>query len=73
MKIPLLMKKPRKQGLTVRTKAEVVLLDAAAHREAARQVDAVASIRRSLAQAREGMGRPAEDVFDDLEREDASG
>lgn len=40
--------------------------------EVASQLDAVASIRRGLAQARKGMGRPADDVFDDLEREDAS-
>jgi DNA-binding phage protein len=31
----------------------------------------VASIRRGLAQARKGQGRPADEVFDDLEREDA--
>ena len=32
----------------------------------------VASIRRGLAQARKGMGRPADDVFDELERADAA-
>ena len=32
----------------------------------------VASIRRGLAQARKGMGRPAEQVFDELERADPS-
>ncbi|MFZ0478423.1 MAG: hypothetical protein WAL71_04685 [Terriglobales bacterium] len=32
------------------------------------QLDAVASIRRGLAQARGGAGRPAEEVFDELER-----
>jgi DNA-binding phage protein len=31
----------------------------------------VASIRRGLAQARQGMGRPADTVFDELERADA--
>jgi hypothetical protein len=35
-------------------------------REIASQLDAVASIRRGLAQARKGVGRPADDVFDDL-------
>jgi len=31
----------------------------------------VASIRRGLAQARKGAGRPADEVLDELEREDA--
>ena len=52
-------------------KAEAVLLDAKAYQEVASQLDAVASIRRSLAQARKGAGRPAEEVFDELERENA--
>jgi hypothetical protein len=34
--------------------------------EVASQLDAVARIRRGLAQARKGMGRPADAVFDDL-------
>jgi hypothetical protein len=38
--------------------------------EIASQLDAVASIRRGLAQARKGEGRPADEVFDELERED---
>jgi len=33
------------------------------------RADAVASIGRGLAQAHEGMGRPADEVFDELERE----
>ena len=36
------------------------------------QLDVVESIRRGIAQACKGMGRPADDVFDDLEREDAA-
>ena len=56
--------------LTVNGKAEAVLLDAAAYQEVASQPDAVASIRRGLAQARKGEGRPADEVFDELERED---
>jgi hypothetical protein len=36
----------------------------------ASQLDAVASIRRGLAQARKGAGRPADEVFDELERAD---
>ena len=38
-------------------------------RQLAGHGDAVASIRRGLAQAREGVGRSADDVFDELERE----
>ena len=48
-----------------------VVLDAAAYQEVASQLDAVANIRRGLAQARKGVGRPADDVFDELERADA--
>ena len=32
------------------------------------QYDSVAAIQRGLDQARAGLGRPADDVFDDLER-----
>ncbi len=71
-----LMKHMKKTGrplvLTVKGKAEAVVLDAKAYQEVASQLDAVASIRRGLAQARKGMGRPADVVFDDLEREDAN-
>ena len=70
-----LMKRMKKTGrplvLTVNGKAEAVLLDAAAYQEVARHLDAVASIRQGLAQARKGMGRPANEVFDELEREDS--
>jgi DNA-binding phage protein len=34
--------------------------------------EVVAAVRRGLAQARKGAGRPADEVFDALEREDAS-
>jgi prevent-host-death family protein len=68
-----LMKHMKKTGrplvLTVNGRAEAVLLDAKAYQEVASQLDAVASIRRGLAQARKGAGRPADDVFDELERE----
>ena len=66
-----LMKRMKKTGrpivLTVNGKAEAVLLDAAAYQEVASQLEAVASIRRGLLQARKQMGRPADDVFDELE------
>ena len=70
-----LMKRMKKTGrplvLTVNGKAEAVLLDAAAYQEVASHLDTVASIRRGLGQARKGMGRPADEVFDELEREDS--
>jgi hypothetical protein len=60
-----LMKHMKKTGrplvLAVNGKAEAVLLDA------------VASIRRGLAQASKGAGRLADEVFDELEQEDSTG
>ena len=68
-----LMKRMKKTGrplvLTVNGKAEAVLLDATAYQEVADHLDAVASIRRGLAQVRRGEGRTADDVLDELERE----
>ena len=68
-----LMKRMKKTGrplvLTVKGKAEAVLLDAAAYQEVAEHLDSVAAIRRGLAQAKQGLGRPVDDVFRDLERE----
>ena len=54
---------------TVKGKAEAVVLDAKA---LATQLGAMASIRRGLTQARRGTGRPADDMFDDLERGDTN-
>jgi prevent-host-death family protein len=68
-----LMKRIRKTGrpliLTVKGRAEVVVIDAASYRDVADHLDTIASIRRGLAQARKGMGRSVDEVFDDLERE----
>jgi prevent-host-death family protein len=68
-----LMKRIKKTGrplvLTVKGKAEAVVLDAAAYQDVADHLDAIASIRRGLAQAKKGQGRPVDEVFDDLERE----
>jgi prevent-host-death family protein len=68
-----LMKRIKKTGrpivLTVKGKAEAVVLDAAAYQDVADHLDAIVSIRRGLAQAKKGLGRPADEVFDDLERE----
>jgi prevent-host-death family protein len=67
-----LMKQMKKTGrplvLTVKGRAEAVLVDAAAYQEVASQLDAVASIRRGLAQARKGEGRSVDEVFGELER-----
>jgi prevent-host-death family protein len=68
-----LMKLMKKTGrplvLTVKGKAEAVVIDATAYREVAEQLDTIASIRRGLAQAKKGQGRPVDEVFDDLERQ----
>jgi prevent-host-death family protein len=68
-----LMKHMKKTGrplvLTINGKPEAVLLDAAAYQEVASHLDAIAAIRRGLAQARRGEGRLAENVFDELESE----
>lgn len=68
-----LMKRMKKTGrplvLTLNGKAEAVVLDPAAYQDVADYLDAVASIRRGLVQARRGEGRPAEDLLNELERE----
>jgi prevent-host-death family protein len=68
-----LMKHMRKTGrplvLTINGKPEAVLLDPTTYQEVADHLDAVASIRRGLAQARKGEGRVADDVLAELERE----
>jgi hypothetical protein len=68
------MKHMKKTGrpmvLTVEGKAEPVVLDVEAYQEVASQLDPVASICRGLAQARKGAGRPADEVFAELERQD---
>jgi prevent-host-death family protein len=68
-----LMKRIRKTGrpliLTVKGKAEAVVIDAASYQEVADHLDTIASIRRGLAQAMKGMGRSVDEVFDDLDRE----
>jgi prevent-host-death family protein len=67
-----LMKRMKQTGrplvLTVNGKAEAVVLDAAVYQKVANHLEAVAGIRQGLAEARKGMGRPARDVFDELER-----
>ena len=68
-----LIKRMKKTGrplvLTVKGKAEAVVMAAAAYQEIADHFDSVAGIHRGLAQAKKGMGRPVDEVFDDLESE----
>jgi prevent-host-death family protein len=71
-----LMKRIRKTGrplvLTVNGKAEAVVLDAASYQEVAHHLDEIAGIRHGLAEVKNGMGRPVDEVFDDLQGEAAS-
>ncbi len=71
-----LMKRMRKTGrplvLTVKGKAKAVVLYADSYREMVEHLDAIAGIRRGLAQAKQGLGRTAGDVFDAIEREAAA-
>jgi prevent-host-death family protein len=67
-----LMKQMKKTGrplvLTVNGKAEAVLVDAAAYQQVANQLDAIAAIRQGLLETEQGLGRPADEVFDELEQ-----
>lgn len=71
-----MMKQMKKTGRppvhTAEGTAEAVLLDAATYQEVAGHLDAVTSIRRGLAQAHKGLGQPADEVFDELERGDST-
>lgn len=68
-----LMKRMKKHGrpliLTVKGRAEAVVMDPAVYQRLAEYHDTVAGIRRGLAQARKGIGRSVDDVFDEIERE----
>ena len=55
--------------LTVRGKAEAVILDPKTYQGISEHLDSVARIRIGLAQVRKGQVRPLADVFDELERE----
>ena len=68
-----LMKQMKKTGrplvLTIKGKAEAVLLDAHTYQQIADYLDATNGIREGLDQMTKGVGQPASDVFDDLERD----
>ncbi len=68
-----LMKRMKKTGrplvLTINGKAEAVVLDPITYQQVAEHLDAITRIRRGLAQAERGEGRPVDEVFDELERE----
>jgi prevent-host-death family protein len=68
-----LMKRMKKHGrpliLTVKGRAEAVVMDPAVYQRLAEYHDTVAGIRRGLAQAQKGIGRSVDDVFDEIERE----
>ena len=68
-----MMKKLRKTGrplvLTVKGKAEMVVLDPATYQHVADQLDTIACIRRGLEQADKGQGQALDEAFDDLLRE----
>ncbi|HEX4134671.1 MAG TPA: type II toxin-antitoxin system Phd/YefM family antitoxin [Bryobacteraceae bacterium] len=67
-----LVKRMRKSGrplvLTVKGKAEVVVMDAGTYQQLADRIDTVEGIRRGLAQAKRGQGRSVDEVFDDFEQ-----
>jgi prevent-host-death family protein len=68
-----LMKHMKKTGrplvLTINGKAEAVVLDPNTYQQVAETLDAIARIRRGLAQANRGEGQTVDAVFDELERE----
>ena len=67
-----LMKRMKKSGrplvLTVNGKAEAVVMDPVAYQRLAEYHDTVAGIRRGLSQAKKGLGRSVDEVFDAIER-----
>jgi prevent-host-death family protein len=67
-----LMKRMKKNGrpivLTVKGKAEAVVMDPIVYQRLAEYHDTVAGIRRGLSQASRGLGRSVDEVFDAIER-----
>jgi PHD/YefM family antitoxin component YafN of YafNO toxin-antitoxin module len=66
------MKKTRRPlVLTVKGKVEAVVMDPVAYQDLTHRRNITESISRGLMQAKRGMGRSVDEVFDDIEREDA--
>jgi prevent-host-death family protein len=67
-----LIKRMKKSGrplvLTVKGRAEAVVMDAASFQRLWDRVDATEGIRRGLIQAAKGMGRPLEEVLGAIEK-----
>lgn len=55
--------------LTVKGKAEAVVMDASTYQRWADRLSAIEGISRGLAQARRGQGRGVDEVFDELDSE----
>jgi len=71
-----LIRRMKKTGrplvLTVKGKAEAVVMDTAVYQRLADNLDAVEGIRRGLVQAKKGMGRSIDEVFDSIEKDAAT-
>jgi prevent-host-death family protein len=67
-----LMKRMKKSGrplvLTVKGKAEAVVMDPVAYQKLTEFHDTVAGIRRGLAQAKKGRGHSIDEVFEQIEQ-----
>lgn len=55
--------------LTVKGKAEAVVMDASTYQRIADRLSAIEGIRRGLSQAKKGKGRSVDEVFDALDGE----
>ena len=67
-----MMKRVKKTGrplvLTVKGKAEMVVLDPKTYQYVANQLDSIARLRSSLEQANRGEYRPIDEVFNEIEK-----
>lgn len=64
-----LKKSGRPVVLTVKGKAEAVVMDASTYQRLADRLSAIEGISRGLAQAKKGKGRSVDEVFDALDAE----
>lgn len=69
-----LMKHMRKTGrpvvLTVKGKAQAVLMDPKTYQQMAERLETIESISRGLAQAKKGLGKPVDRFFDELDSQE---